>query len=88
MKEKNKGLTRLTDYLGQTSESFTPNDKKQHKIRAALVSLIVKGSLPMSIGDNPAFIDFVKTCEPRYLPVSRFVYLLCYLNNVFQQIYY
>lgn len=72
----------VTDYFSPV-DNFPDGDRKQLKIRHALVSLIVKGNLPLALADNPAFVDFVKTCEPRYSPISRYVFVNWFVEFTF-----
>jgi len=67
---------RITDHFPKTSTTqcltYDTNHPRQAKLSMAIVNdLIIKLGLPISIVERPAFINFMKTVDPKFNIISR-----------------
>lgn len=63
---------KLTGFF-QAAEQFKPRDARQSTIRKAIVKTVIDCSLPLVIVEHPTFQELIRTCEPKYNPISRSV---------------
>ena len=72
-----KGANKITNHFAQTSRAilhptYGVNHARQIELSTTIVNdLIIKLGLPLSIVERPAFIDFMKTVDPKFVLTSR-----------------
>ena len=72
-----KKANKITNHFAQTSRTvprstYGVNHARQIELSASVVNdLIIKLGLPLSIVERPAFINFMKTVDPKFVLTSR-----------------